>query len=143
MERLRERAVEAVVSEDLSKDESAEMGKRVAELVEDLLKAYMRQSILERRERLDGRRPDELRNITCQVGVLPRAHGSALFTRGETQSLGITTLGAARNDEQIIDQMMKEGRKRFMLHYNFPLIPWGSETGRLPQPSIHRPWLPR
>jgi polyribonucleotide nucleotidyltransferase len=134
MERLRERAVEAVVSEDLSKDESAEMEKRVAELVEDLLKAYMRQSILERRERLDGRRPDELRNITCQVGVLPRAHGSALFTRGETQSLGITTLGAARNDEQIIDQMMKEGRKRFMLHYNFPPYSVG-EVRRVGSPS--------
>lgn len=136
MKALRARAVEAVVSEALISPENdpAETEKVVAEVVEGLLKEYMRQSILERGERLDGRRPDELRKITCQVGVFPRTHGSALFTRGETQSLGITTLGATRGDEQIIDQMMKEGRKRFMLHYNFPPYSVG-EVRRVGSPS--------
>jgi len=70
-------------------------------------------------ERTDGRKPDELRPITCEVGVLPRTHGSALFTRGETQALVITTLGTGE-DQQIIDGLNEEYRKPFMLHYNFP-----------------------
>ncbi|MBM4019389.1 MAG: polyribonucleotide nucleotidyltransferase [Planctomycetes bacterium] len=70
-------------------------------------------------ERTDGRRPDELRPITCEVGVLPRTHGSAIFTRGETQALAVTTLGTGE-DQQIIDGLIEEYRKPFMLHYNFP-----------------------
>jgi len=69
--------------------------------------------------RTDGRRPDELRPITCEVGVLPRTHGSALFTRGETQALVVTTLGTGE-DQQIIDGLTDEYKKAFMLHYNFP-----------------------
>ena len=70
-------------------------------------------------ERTDGRKPDELRPITCEVGVLPRTHGSALFTRGETQALVVTTLGTGE-DQQIIDGLIEEYKKPFMLHYNFP-----------------------
>jgi polyribonucleotide nucleotidyltransferase len=70
-------------------------------------------------QRTDGRRPDELRPIGCEVGVLPRTHGSALFTRGETQALVVTTLGTGE-DQQIIDGLIEEYRKPFMLHYNFP-----------------------
>jgi polyribonucleotide nucleotidyltransferase len=70
-------------------------------------------------KRTDGRRPDELRPIGCEVGVLPRTHGSALFTRGETQALVVTTLGTGE-DQQIIDGLIEEYRKPFMLHYNFP-----------------------
>ena len=70
-------------------------------------------------ERTDGRKPDELRPITCEVGILPRTHGSALFSRGETQALVITTLGTGE-DQQIIDGLIEEYRKHFMLHYNFP-----------------------
>ena len=70
-------------------------------------------------ERTDGRKPDELRPITCEVGILPRTHGSALFSRGETQALVITTLGTGE-DQQIIDGLNEEYRKHFMLHYNFP-----------------------
>jgi polyribonucleotide nucleotidyltransferase len=70
-------------------------------------------------QRTDGRRPDELRPIVCEVGVLPRTHGSALFTRGETQALVVTTLGTGE-DQQIIDGLIEEYRKPFMLHYNFP-----------------------
>jgi polyribonucleotide nucleotidyltransferase len=69
--------------------------------------------------RQDGRKHDEIRPIECEVGLLPRAHGSALFTRGETQAIVSTTLGTSL-DEQIIDGLMEEERKRFLLHYNFP-----------------------
>lgn len=81
----------------------------------------MRRRILQDGVRLDGRKEDEIRPITCEVGVLPRAHGSALFTRGQTQSLAATTLGT-KQDEQIIDdvELEMEETKRFMLHYNFP-----------------------
>ncbi|MCK5247927.1 polyribonucleotide nucleotidyltransferase, partial [Candidatus Bipolaricaulota bacterium] len=119
---------------NLTEEESAERTETVSKAVETLLKEYMRQEILERGIRLDGRRPEEIRSINCAVGVLPRAHGSSLFTRGETQSLGIITLGATRSDEQIIDQMMFDGRKRFMLHYNFPPFSVG-EVGRIGSPS--------
>ncbi len=70
-------------------------------------------------ERTDGRKPDDLRPVSCEVGVLPRTHGSALFTRGETQALVVTTLGTTE-DQQIIDGLIEEYRKPFMLHYNFP-----------------------
>lgn len=76
-------------------------------------------SILGKDERPDGRKLDEVRAITCQVGILPRTHGSALFTRGETQALSIVTLGAP-GMEQIIDTMELDEKKRFMHHYNFP-----------------------
>ncbi len=131
---LRTRAVEIIVGADLAAEEAEALEKEVSQAVDDLYKSYLRQQILERGMRIDGRRPDEIRPITCQVGVLPRTHGSALFTRGETQSLGIATLGATRGDEQIIDQMMKEGRKRFMLHYNFPPYSVG-EVGRMGSPG--------
>jgi len=81
----------------------------------------MRQQILERGERADGRGLDEIRPISCEVGLLPRTHGSALFTRGQTQSLGVVTLGTSK-DEQRIDSIdtREEVSKSFMLHYNFP-----------------------
>ena len=79
----------------------------------------MRDEALERGKRLDGRAFDEIRPITIEVGVLPRAHGSALFTRGETQALVTATLGTA-DDQQKIEMVDGEIWKRFMLHYNFP-----------------------
>ncbi|RLE36742.1 polyribonucleotide nucleotidyltransferase, partial [Candidatus Acetothermia bacterium] len=102
VEELKERAVAAIVSPDLPKEEADALTKQVTALVDDLHREYLRTSILTTGLRVDGRRPDELREITCEVGILPRTHGSALFTRGETQSLGIVTLGATRSDEQII-----------------------------------------
>ena len=81
----------------------------------------VREDILEHGRRPDGRRPSEIRPITCEVGVLPRVHGSAIFTRGETQALVAATLGTGR-DEQIIDGLTEEYSKKFMLHYNFPPI---------------------
>src|SRR5436309_7617901 len=79
----------------------------------------MRDEALERGRRLDGRRFDEIRQITIEVGVLPRTHGSAVFTRGETQALVTATLGTAE-DQQKIETVDGEQWKRFMLHYNFP-----------------------
>ena len=131
---LRERATESIVGPTLAEEEAAALTEEVVAAVESLLEEYMRKEILERGVRLDGRRPEEIRPINCRVGVLPRTHGSALFTRGETQSLGVITLGAARGDEQIIDQMMFDGRKRFMLHYNFPPFSVG-EVRRVGSPS--------
>lgn len=78
-----------------------------------------RQAILERKTRMDGRQFTQLREIACDVGVLPRTHGSGLFTRGETQSLSVTTLGTS-DDEQLVEALEGESYKRFMLHYNFP-----------------------
>ncbi len=76
-------------------------------------------TVLDEGRRPDGRGPDDIREITCEVGVLPRTHGSALFTRGETQALVVATLGTSR-DEQMVDDLMEEYSKKFMLHYNFP-----------------------
>src|SRR6202045_1797968 len=87
---------------------------------ERLRENYFREDILQRNRRPDARAFDEIRDITCEVGVLPRAHGSALFTRGETQALATTTLGT-KEDKQRLDLLFEEESfKRFMLHYNFP-----------------------
>ena len=87
-------------------------------LIDDLLKKDVRVRALSGK-RLDGRALDEVRSISCQVGILPRTHGSALFTRGQTQSLAVVTLGT-KSDEQMIDNVEKEEWKSFMLHYDFP-----------------------
>ncbi len=99
-------------------------------MFDDLEYELLRASILEKGIRVDGRTPEQIRPITCETGVLSRAHGSALFTRGETQSLGVTTLGTA-SDEQLTDNIDGEkSTSSFMLHYNFPPFSVG-ETGRL------------
>ncbi len=88
-------------------------------LVYKLLKVNMRRMLLDQGVRVDGRRPGDIRPVTCEVGVLPRTHGSAVFTRGETQVLSVCTLGAV-GDVQILDDVDEEESKRFMHHYNFP-----------------------
>lgn len=95
----------------------------------DLQSEILRGDILDSQKRLDGRKLDEIRPIVAEVGVLPRAHGSALFTRGETQALVVATLGTGQ-DEQIIDALEGEYKERFLLHYNFPPYSVG-EVGRL------------
>ncbi len=82
-------------------------------------KKFVRQLVLERGIRIDGRKPDEIRPISIEVGLLPRAHGSALFTRGQTQALVTTTLGTPE-EYQLVEGLMPEEQKRFILHYNFP-----------------------
>jgi polyribonucleotide nucleotidyltransferase len=106
-----------------------EKEKTISELMHDFEKDDMRQMILQDGKRLDGRGVKDIRPITCQISVLPRTHGSALFTRGETQSLTSTTLGT-KTDEQKLEGLLPETTKRFMLHYNFPPFSTG-EVGRL------------
>lgn len=98
-------------------------------LMDELQYNILRSSILDKGLRVDGRGLENIRPITCEIGVLPRTHGSALFTRGETQSLGVTTLGTV-DDEQVLDDIEGDRRERFMLHYNFPPYSVG-EVGRL------------
>ncbi|TMA39835.1 MAG: polyribonucleotide nucleotidyltransferase [Deltaproteobacteria bacterium] len=98
---------------------SPERVKEVATLFDRLKKGVVRETIVNERRRIDGRGPADVRPISCDVEVLPRTHGSALFTRGETQALVVTTLGTS-SDEQKIDALIGETYKKFMLHYNFP-----------------------
>jgi polyribonucleotide nucleotidyltransferase len=98
-------------------------------LMEEMETAIVRASIIEHGRRTDGRGPEDIRPISCETRVLPRTHGSALFTRGETQALAVTTLGTVF-DEQIMDDIEGDKRENFMLHYNFPPFSVG-ETGRL------------
>ena len=106
-----------------------EQEKVIGGILHDLEKALMRERILNEGVRLDGRSTTQVRPITIELGLLPRTHGSSLFTRGETQSLTTVTLGT-KNDEQIIDGLREEYTKRFMLHYNFPPFSVG-EVGRV------------
>jgi polyribonucleotide nucleotidyltransferase len=99
----------------------------------DIEKDIVRGAILKGERRIDGRDTKTVRPIVCEVGVLPRAHGSALFTRGETQALVVTTLGTGQ-DEQIIDALEGEYRSNFLLHYNFPPYSTG-EAGRMGSPG--------
>jgi polyribonucleotide nucleotidyltransferase len=105
----------------------------VTDLLSDYKKQVMRDRIVNKGQRLDGRTMEDVRPISCEVGILPRAHGSALFTRGETQALVICTLGSER-DEQHLEGLGGDVYRRFMLHYNFPPFCVG-EVRRLSGPS--------
>ena len=137
-----------VVASVLTKDERSAKNKEINELVleslkekypdnepdikgllHDIEKELMRNRILNEGIRLDGRTTTQIRPITIELGLLPRTHGSALFTRGETQSLTTLTLGT-KSDEQIIDGLQEEYKKRFLLHYNFPPFSVG-EVGKI------------
>ncbi len=104
-------------------------GKELGTIVENLKYELSREMVLSTKSRIDGRSTTDVRQIWCEVGLLPRAHGSGLFTRGETQVLGTVTLGTG-DDEQMIDDLAGLTKKRFMLHYNFPPFSVG-ETGRI------------
>ncbi len=111
-------------------DITEENGKLVDAILSEVESTVVRTSILEKGVRTDGRKTTEIRPITCEIDVLPNTHGSALFTRGETQSLAVTTLGSIQ-DEQIIDNIDSDKRyENFMLHYNFPPYSVG-ECGRM------------
>ena len=113
---------EDVISTLKAQDEAyAEHEKEIGDILQAIEKKAMRSQILNKGERADGRGLDDIRAISCEVGVLPRTHGSSLFTRGQTQALVATTLGTSR-DEQRIDSIdsREEITKTFMLHYNFP-----------------------
>ena len=114
----RRRAISQEVMEELGPD-FAEREPEVREMIQELEKKFVREMILARRSRIDGRGLADIRSIDCRVGMLPRTHGSGLFTRGETQVLSTVTLGSS-SDEQKIEALEGEEYKTFMLHYNFP-----------------------
>jgi polyribonucleotide nucleotidyltransferase len=126
------RELKATVVKEVGETHEGEEAKIIS-LLEDLQKAVCREMILKEGRRIDGRKFDEVRPITCEVGVLPRPHGSALFTRGETQVLGVLTLGSGQ-DEQRVETLSGEESRQFMLHYNFPPFSVG-EVKRLGGPS--------
>jgi polyribonucleotide nucleotidyltransferase len=113
--------LQETLTERYGEEKYAECAGLAMEIFSSLKKDIMRQAVIETNIRMDGRQLDEVRKITIEVGILPRVHGSALFTRGETQALVATTLGTSR-DEMRLDELTGDEFRRFFLHYNFP--PW-------------------
>jgi len=113
LDNVQEKVLEAL------KEKYPESEGKIVQILQKIEKELVRNMILKENLRTDGRKPEQIRPITCEIGVLPRTHGSALFTRGQTQSLVATTLGT-KMDEQRIEDLLGESTKSFMLHYNFP-----------------------
>jgi polyribonucleotide nucleotidyltransferase len=126
------RAIKSDIFEQLGEDYVDRRGE-VNNIFNDILKKISRNIVLKEKRRIDNRKFDEIRPITCEVGILPRTHGSALFTRGETQVIGVLTLGSGR-DEQRVETLLGEEQRPFMLHYNFPPYSVG-EVRRIGGPS--------
>ncbi|WP_354543421.1 polyribonucleotide nucleotidyltransferase [Roseovarius sp. MBR-78] len=124
-------AAKAAIKAQLSEDqlEDANLGAALKKLESDVLRG----DVVKNGNRIDGRRLDEIRPIVCETGLLPRTHGSALFTRGETQALVVTTLGTG-DDEQFVDALHGNFKSNFLLHYNFPPYSVG-EAGRVGPPG--------
>ncbi|WP_404331515.1 polyribonucleotide nucleotidyltransferase [Mesobacillus maritimus] len=133
----REAAIKEVKNSVIAKYEEDEADeaklKQVKQILDKIVKGEVRRLITEEKVRPDGRGVDEIRPLSSEVGILPRTHGSGLFTRGQTQALSICTLGAM-GDVQILDGLGLEEEKRFMHHYNFPLFSVG-ETGPIRGPG--------
>ena len=127
------KAITTEVKEKLLAEDEALVAKQVGEYLHDLEKTVVRTRIIKGEPRIDGRDPESVRALDVRTGVLPRTHGSALFTRGETQALVTATLGTQR-DAQIIDSLMGEKKDHFLLHYNFPPYCVG-ETGFVGSPK--------
>ena len=111
--------IKAYVTEKYGEDALEERKNDIAESIHDLEKACVREMILEEHKRPDGRKIDEIRPLSCEVAVLPRVHGSAIFTRGQTQVMSVVTLGT-KSEEQMLDGLDEEESKRYMHQYNFP-----------------------
>ena len=126
-----ENVLQSTFQELGAEDEPSQQMARVA--FEEVYRKLVRKLILEKKQRIDGRGLSEIRPITCEAGILPRTHGSALFTRGETQVLAVVTFGTSE-DEQKINSLTGETYKSFMLHYNFPPFSTG-EVSPLRSPS--------
>ena len=135
IDELKEEIVNIFLEEnkDEKDDFLKELEVKVNMVLSDIEYELFRSIVVKEKKRADGRKMDEIRPLSTDIDVLPRTHGSALFTRGETQALSITTLGAL-NEHQIIDGLSLEDQKRFMLHYNFPQFSVG-ETGRYGAPG--------
>lgn len=106
------------IRKEITGDPTKDLTSEIIKYFDEILKNTIRRNIIEKGLRVDGRKPEDIREIYCKVGILPRVHGSAVFTRGETQALVATTLGTSE-DEQKIDSLEGEAFKTFMLHYNF------------------------
>jgi polyribonucleotide nucleotidyltransferase len=113
LEKIREEVLSQMTAED------PKLGPQINYVLDELEKKILREMILQQKRRIDGRSNTDIRPISCEVGILPRTHGSALFTRGETQALVSITLGTS-SDEQRMDYVTGEEHRAFMLHYNFP-----------------------
>ena len=136
IDEIKEEMNELFTSENedsMKEQELKELLVKVGMVVSDIEYELFRSIVVKEKLRADGRKMDEIRKLSTDIDILPRTHGSALFTRGETQSLSITTLGAL-NEHQVIDGLSLEDQKRFMLHYNFPQFSVG-ETGRYGAPG--------
>ena len=126
------RAIKSDIIEQLGEDYVDRRGE-VNTILNNILKKISRDVVLKERRRIDKRKFDEIRPVACEVGILPRPHGSALFTRGETQVICVLTLGSGR-DEQRVETLLGEEQRPFMLHYNFPPYSVG-EVRRIGGPS--------
>ncbi len=132
-DRLKDQVVAAL-------DESGERAGEIGDYLSSYKKTLMRAKIVEDQIRIDGRSFDQIRPISCEVGCLPMTHGSALFTRGETQAMVTATLGSER-DQQRVETLTGEENVRFMLHYNFPAVLCRrSPYDARPLPTGYRPW---
>ena len=135
---------ETIITEFLAQytDENPVDKTLVKRYYHDVLKEASRRLVLDDNVRLDGRKPDEIRQIICEIDPLPATHGSALFTRGETQSLTTVTLGT-KLDEKIIDDVLNKGTEKFTLHYNFPAFcHWRGKTCQGNKQTGDRSWKP-
>ena len=136
IDEIKEETIELFTKENedtMKEEELKELLVKVGMVISDIEYELFRSIVVKEKLRADGRKMDEIRPLSTDIDLLPRTHGSALFTRGETQALSITTLGAL-NEHQIIDGLSMEDQKRFMLHYNFPQFSVG-ETGRYGAPG--------
>ena len=135
IDKVKEDVVEKYTEEnkDMDKDELTELITKVKLVLESIEYDIFRSITVNEKSRADGRKMDEIRPLSTEIDVLPRTHGSAVFTRGETQAMAITTLGAL-NEYQALDGLSLEAEKHFMLHYNFPQFSVG-ETGRYGSPG--------
>jgi len=135
IDKVKEEVVEKYETENanLKDDELKELITKVKLVLEEIEYEIFRQIVVKEKTRADGRAMDEIRPLSTDIDLLPRTHGSALFTRGQTQALGVVTLGAL-GEHQILDGLSLEAEKRFMLHYNFPQFSVG-ETGRYGAPG--------
>lgn len=135
---IREERLAPVIEEIHAKfdEQYPEEGAKIDECIYKLQKFVVRRWLLDEGKRVDGRGIDEIRPLACEVGLIPRVHGSALFTRGQTQVMTITTLGPV-SDAQILDGIDNEDTKRYMHQYNFPSYSVGRNQ------TFQRSWPPR
>lgn len=140
MSALERHVLETLVGDDVDSAEAAERTAAIGEFMHEMESAEMRRQIIREGKRADGRSTTDIRPISGRTGLLPRSHGSVLFTRGETQALVVATLGTP-DDEQMIDGLEGKHFRRFMLHYNFPPLQCGrSAAATRPWSSGNRTW---